>query len=221
MKKIIILLTLFICLCSNLWASAAGNVRSGNKHYKKGDYEKSLENFRQAQISQPNNPIINFNIGNALYKSENADEAGVQFQKALNSKDTKLRSKTYYNLGNAAYAKQKTDEAIDYYKKALELNPNDWDAKYNIEFILNQKANPSQNKKDEDKQDKDKKDKKDKTSNEKSAKKSGKIEDKKDKSGMSKEDAQRILQVFDEQDKNSAQKRKMAVPQIPKTDEDW
>jgi hypothetical protein len=38
---------------------------------------------------------------------------------------------------------------------------------------------------------------------------------------MSKEDAQRILQVYGEQDRESAKRRKMAMPQIPKTDEDW
>ena len=120
------------------------------------------------------------------------------------------KSRVYYNLGNNAYRQQKTDEALQYYKKALSANPRDIDAKYNIEFISAAKKNKDKQK-DKDKQDeKNKKPGKDMT---------GKPDEK--KSGMSKEDARRILQYYNESDKNAAKKRKMPVPAAGKTDEDW
>jgi hypothetical protein len=38
---------------------------------------------------------------------------------------------------------------------------------------------------------------------------------------MSKEDAKRILQSFNDSDKNSLKKQRAAQPPMPKTDEDW
>jgi Ca-activated chloride channel family protein len=218
MNKILIALIMMLSV-SNLWASTSGKVRSGNRYCKKGAYEKSLEKYREAQISAPDSTVVQYNIGNALYKTDQFDVATAEYQKALASKDRRLRSIAYYNLGNAAFKSEKTDEALDYYKKALDLNPNDLDAKYNIEYILSQKAQNQKN--DKNKNSKDKKDQKQDKDKQQAAGAQGDQKDNKNKSGMSKEDAQRILQVYGEQDRESAKRRKMAMPQIPKTDEDW
>jgi Ca-activated chloride channel homolog len=214
-KYLIFLLPLLICP-QNVLATAYGNVLSGNNLYKKSEYDKSLDKYREAQIASPDNPIVYYNIGDALHKTGSYDESNTEFTKALNTKDKLLRSKVYYNMGNNAFAQQKPEEAINNYKKCLELNPRDMDAKYNLEYLLNYKNMPKQQKNDKnDKNGKDKNKKQDA-----SAAKPG-DKNKKDKNSMSKEDAQRILQYYNDQEKRGADKRKMKNPEPPKTDEDW
>jgi Ca-activated chloride channel homolog len=223
MKKYLLLVLLAIICAQDIWASAYGKVSAGNSLYKKGQYDKSLDKYREAQISSPDNPVVYFNIGDALHKIGDNEAAEGEFTKALGSKDKLLRSKAYYNLGNSAFARQKPDEALNFYKKCLELNPKDMDAKYNIEFILNRKNTPQSKKNDKnDKNSKDK-DKKQGAASSKENDKDNKDKDKneKKKNSMSKEDAQRILQYYNDQERNSAQKRKMKNPALPKVDEDW
>jgi len=223
MKKYLFLLLLALTCHQNAWASAYGDVSSGNSLYKKGEYDKSLDKYRDAQMAAPDNPAVYFNMGDAQTKSGDMEGANSDYTKALNSKDKLLRSKAYYNLGNVAFSKEKPDEALADYKKCLELNPNDMDAKYNIEYLLTQKNTPKQNK--NNKNDKNDKNNKDKNQQKAGAKGNDKDKDKQDKdkskSGMSKEDAQRILQYYNDQEKQSADKRKMKTPEQPKTDEDW
>jgi tetratricopeptide (TPR) repeat protein len=200
----------------SLFASAYGKVNSGNSLYKQNQYDESLDKYREAQIASPDNPIVYYNIGDALHKTGKYDESNSEYSKVLGSKNKLLRSKAYYNMGNNAFAQDKRDEALDYYKKCLELNPRDMDAKYNIEYILNQNNQPKQKQKNKDgKNDKNNK-------NEKQQSKDNNDKNDKDKkTSMSKEDAQRILQYYEEQEKNGANKRKMKTPEQPKTDQDW
>jgi Ca-activated chloride channel family protein len=222
----ILSLLLLLLSTGSAHASAYGDVSSGNSLYKKGEYDKSLDKYRDAQMAAPNNPAVYFNMGDAQTKAGDMEGANSDYTKALSSKDKLLRSKAYYNLGNVAFSKEKPDEALADYKKCLELNPNDMDAKYNIEYLLTQKNAPKQNKNDKnDKNDKNNKDNKQQKAGAKGNDKDNKDKDKQDKdkskSGMSKEDAQRILQYYNDQEKQSADKRKMKTPEQPKTDEDW
>jgi tetratricopeptide (TPR) repeat protein len=225
MKTKLFLLIIFLLSAQNLWAGAYLSVSSGNRHYKKSEYDKSLDKYREAQISSPDDPVIRFNIGDALNKTGDIEGSDAEFSKALNAKDRSLRSKAYYNLGNNAVSRQKLEEALDYYKKCLDLNPGDMDAKYNIEYITQQKNQPQnkQNNKD-NKKDKDNKDNKDKQKQQSPGKdkdKSEKNNQQDNKNSMSKEDAQRILQYYNDQEKKSAEKRKMNKPELPKVEEDW
>jgi|AGTN01.1.fsa_nt_gi Tfp pilus assembly protein PilF len=222
MKRIIILL-LSLALAAPLFASASGKVRAGNRLYKKARYDRSLEQYREAEISSPQNPVIRFNIGDALYKTGDFEASSNEFRRALASRDPRVRGAAYYNLGNAAFRADKTDEALEYYKKALAVNPNDMDAKYNIEYILHQKNDPQKQKGAKD--EKNGTDKKDQQKNGREGKENG--PDKQNaggndkKQGISKEDAERIMQYYNDSDKNAARKRKMAPPQLPKVEEDW
>ena len=225
MKRLIALIIILI-LPLSAFCSTRSKINSGNSSYKKGEYDKALEKYRDAEISDPNSPVVPYNMGAANYKLDNYDEAVSDFRKAIASKDKTIAGRAYYNLGNAAFKQNKTDEAVDYYKKALELNPKDEDAKYNLEYLLYQPKQKQQQDKDKNKQDKDKKDKEKQKKN--GDGKEGKDKDKQQqqkqqqkKGAMSKEDAERILNSYGEQDRNSAQKRKMQQPLIPKTDKDW
>ncbi|MBN1823451.1 MAG: tetratricopeptide repeat protein [Endomicrobiales bacterium] len=204
------------------YASASGKVRTGNKHYKKGAYEDSLHKYREAEMSSPNNPVVQYNLGDALYKLGDHDEAEGAYNRALSAKNAKMRARTYYNLGNNAVRQEKYEDAVEYYKRALDYDPDDVDTKYNLELLLSKKYQQGQ-KSDKNKNGKNR----DKSGKQDNANKDGKDNNDKNGSGqeqkdeMSKEDAERILQYYNEADRNSAEKRKMKTPRMPKTDEDW
>lgn len=230
-KTIIFFIFFFICMPAGAFGSAAKEVRTGNRYYDKQLFDEAIKHYRSAQIKAPGSAEIHFNAGDAHHRQQDFGAAEAEYNRALSSKDRILRGNAYYNLGNNAYRQEKIDEAMEYYKKALDMNPDDMDAKYNIEYILYQ--DKSQTKKDDkNKKDNSKKDKKkDKGQQQKEQGSQGRDKDKqdkqeqqeagKDKTGMSKEDAQRILQYFNDEEKNNAQKRKMMMPQIPKVEEDW
>ena len=225
MRKLMIIIAIFALCAPRVFATAYGKVNSGNRLFKKGQYEKAVEKYRDAQIAAPSEEAINYNIGNALQKGGEYEKAQSEYEKVLSTKDLRLKEKTLYNLGNNSVMQQKTDDAIDYYKKALDVNPNDINAKYNIEFLRFIKANPSVAKnpaerKDGKGQKAQGKEQKGKEGKEEKGKQEGLKEEQK-KGEMSKEDAERILQYYNDAEKQAAEKRKMRTPRIPRTDEDW
>ncbi|MFQ6114648.1 MAG: tetratricopeptide repeat protein [bacterium] len=136
MQKLIFLL--FLNLIFSIAAYPQGGhkqVSEGNELFTEEKYDKANNKYRDALIENPESPIIHFNIGDVLYKKRNYEEAVKSYQKTLSSDDVLLQSKSYYNMGNTLYKMGKLPESILMYKKALELNPNDEDAKYNLEYV--------------------------------------------------------------------------------------
>jgi len=72
-----------------------------------------------------------------LYKQKKYEEAQEEYLMALSTEDAQLQSQIFYNVGNCQYRLDKLVESIDSYKKSLEINPDDIDAKYNLEFVRN------------------------------------------------------------------------------------
>jgi len=119
-------------------------VKEGNRLYAEEKYDEANNKYRDALIENPESPIVHFNIGDALYKKNNYEEARKSFEKATSSDDILVQSKSYYNVGNALYRLGKLPESILMYKKALELNPDDEDAKYNLEYVRAKLKNEAQ-----------------------------------------------------------------------------
>lgn len=143
-------------------------IAHGNELYKKQDYNKAAEQYQQATQANSKNPKAQYNLGNAWYKTKKLEEAEGAFNTAAESyKEPLLKSKSYYNKGVALTRQTKLQESIDAYKQSLRLNPNDREARENLQKALNelkkqqQQQNNNQDKKDnnEDKQKKPKEEK--------------------------------------------------------------
>lgn len=81
----------------------AGPLQEGYKFYRQGQYEKALELFAKAQLADPQNSEILYNVGNAYYKNSNFAAAAQHYAQALEQADPQLKAKLLYNLGNSAY----------------------------------------------------------------------------------------------------------------------
>ena len=114
-----------------------GKVKQGNGLYQEKKYDAARNRYQDALLDAPGSPVIQFNLGDAAYQMKSYDKALESFQKTLSVKDAGIQSQAYYNIGNALYRTNKWPEAIAAYQEALKLNPDDQDAKYNLEYVRN------------------------------------------------------------------------------------
>ena len=149
-RQVLVFLGIFIFMILNsAYAdSKFKNVREGNKMFKQGDYASSAKEYEEALQKDPESDIVHFNLGTALYKKEDYDQALEHLQQALLSDQASIRQKAHYNLGNTfyqsglKYEQGHLENAISFleksvveYQRALELNPKDSDAKDNVDFV--------------------------------------------------------------------------------------
>ena len=78
-------------------------VTQGRQAYAKGDYAAAVEAFGKAQELAPESPEVGYNLGAALYKRGDLDEAKEQFLKALSIQQRGLEANAKFNLGNVCY----------------------------------------------------------------------------------------------------------------------
>jgi Ca-activated chloride channel family protein len=213
-------------------------IHEGNKQYENKNYSDAEKNYSRALNKNKNSYKGSFNLGDSYYKQGKYNEAAEQFQSLTHtatSKDT--LSKAYHNLGNALLKSKKYQECVDAYKNALKNNPNDDDTRYNLSYAQqmlrqqqqqqkknqdkkddkkNNKDKKDQDKKDKDKKDQDKKDKQDKD-------KQNQDKQKQQQNQISKDDAQRLLDALQNDEKNLQDKMKKAKVKGAKTeiDKDW
>ena len=100
-----------------------------------GAYDQALRGFADHQTERPDDPELSLNVGAAHYKLSDFEAADGQFYRAAAIGDDELRAQAFYNLGNSAYRQGQLEDAVDFYMASLEANPDDLDAKFNLEFV--------------------------------------------------------------------------------------
>jgi Ca-activated chloride channel homolog len=215
MNKIIIfcLLSLFALSPGAFALPFRSDLNRGNDLYKKGDYPQAGQVYNKILQKKANDQKAKFNLGDSLYKEGEYKESQTVFEE-LSKKaiDKNLRHASYYNLGNSFFKQEDYKSAIGAYEEALKIDPKDKDAQFNLALAKKMLTMP--------KQQKDKQQNKDQNKKQKPDDKSGKKDQDKDKEGkqnqqkqpkpgqMSKEDAMRILNALDDQEKHKTQKTK-------------
>jgi len=203
-------------------------VKQGNELYQQKKYKDAEADYRKA-VTMKQNAEGNFNLGDALFKQKQFDKAQEQFTKLGESKNKTIAAGAYHNLGNTFMENKKLEESIDAYKKSLINNPKDEETRYNLAYAQdklkkqqqqdknnkNNKNNKDKNKdkKDQDKKDQDKKDKDKKDQDKKDQDKQNQDQQKKDQQKpqpikISKEDAQRMLDALNQNEKETQDKLK-------------
>jgi Ca-activated chloride channel homolog len=132
---------LIICLAiSRLAAESAADL------YRHGDFQGALEKFKEQLKSDASSPELNLGAGNAAYRLKKFDEAFEAYAKALTSDDLTLREHAYYNAGNSLFLQGNDTEEIEeqltryydaryQYHQALDLNPQDDQARKNLQLL--------------------------------------------------------------------------------------
>jgi Ca-activated chloride channel family protein len=198
-------------------------IRQGNRSFEKSKFSESEISYRKATDKNKNFPDAVFNTGDALYKQNKFEEAGKQFlENASMNDDPMKKSAAMFNLGNSLLKSDKLEESIEAYKGSLKLKPESPEAKYNLAYAQDmlkkkkeQQQQQQQNKdKQDQKKDQDKKDKNDKKDENKDEQKNNKQnQDQKqqqEQQGVSKDDAERLLNALANEEKNVQEKVKLA-----------
>jgi tetratricopeptide (TPR) repeat protein len=211
MRSLITLFLLFVVSIVNA-QPAQKLVRSGNTKYKDGHFKNAEIDYRKALTKSPNSQKAAFNLGNSLYKQQNFEEAAAQYLKIGQNENKEVpKANVYYNLGNSLLENKKYKESIDAYKMALRQNPKDEDTRYNLSYAmtkLQQQQKQEQNKKQQQKQEQQQQKQE---------------QQPQPKPNMSKQDANRMLNAMNNNEKRTLDKtkNKQNVPTQNMPEKDW
>ena len=214
-------LLLAIISVSAVRAQQANNlIRKGNEAYKKQDFDKAAQAYQGALDKQPASDIGQYNLANALYKGKKMDEATSAYDKvAKNTKDRSFQQKAYYNEGVTLQQQQKLPECIDAYKQALRLNPEDQDARFNLQKALEQQKQQQQQQQQQQKKQQQKP--KQQQKQQQQQQKQQQQQQQQPQSKLTKQQAEQLLKAMEQKEKDLQEKmeKNHGNPQQP--EKDW
>lgn len=115
-----------------------GDLQKGNDYYRIGQFDLAERYYRAALEADPGNTTARYNLGNALYHQRKfKDAVAVLDENAkVPTAGPQVRSASHYNKG-VVYTKQKDlQNSIDAYKDALRIDPDDRQARENLQKAL-------------------------------------------------------------------------------------
>ena len=184
--------------------------RKAERHFRKNNFEQALKHYENARLRAPDNPALDYNIGNVFHMDNRFQEAVDEYSKAIPRSQPVLKEMTNYNMGNTFYRMGDMNRAIESYINALLENPDDHDAKHNVEMAL--RMIEQQKQKQQQRQDKQEKKEEEKEEQQREEKEEGKSEEREQpqpKEGeLSKEQAERILDALNEQERKERKELK-------------
>lgn len=210
-------------------------IRSGNKQFEQGKYPEAEVTYMRALEKTPFSYEANFNLSDVRYKQERYEEAEQIFQQLaemqvpegmenlgpITGTDPASRARAYYNLGNSLFQQRKLEPALEAYKNSLRLNPSDQEAKFNLAYtkkLLDKDKNGGgggggqnnqndQNKNQDNQQNNpDNKDNNDQNKQNPDKNDQQKNPDKQNQGGMSKEEAEQLLDAVQNSEDNTREK---------------
>lgn len=201
-------------------------IREGNELFKEKRYAEAEAAFKKALQENGNSPIAKFNLATTYLKQVNLNdttqngllsETQQLLKETASIADPKLASKAYYDLGNIFYNQKNYAQSIAMYKDALRRNPDDDQSRQNLRLAQKQLQNQQNQQQNQDNKQDNKDQQKQNQDQNKEKNKNGQDQQKPDnqqqkqpqqppKNGMSKENAEQILQTMQNEEKNTQDK---------------
>ncbi len=227
-KRKVNLTSVFLILFLSPFATSSAQnedvlIKKGNEAYNKKLYEVARDEYKKAAEKNPVNQKAQYNLGNALYKTEKPEDAILAYDAAIqNSKLPIEKSGAYYNKGVVLQNNKKLPECIEAYKNSLRLNPADEDARLNLQKALQQQKQQQQKDKENKEQDKPKDDPKKKDQPKQPDNNNNNDLPKPQPSKMTKKEAEEKLKALLQQEKKLQDKlRKVGAASPEKPEKDW
>jgi tetratricopeptide (TPR) repeat protein len=198
-------------------------IRQGNKEYNDMAYEESEIQYRKALEKDLSSYEGNFNLGDALYKQEKYEDASRKFTGLTGTETDKNElARIYHNLGNSFLQSGRIEESIEAYKNALRINPEDYETKHNLAWAMNllrqqqqqQQQQPDQNQDNQEQQQDQQEQQQQEQQQQDQEQQEQQEEQQKDK--ISEEDAQRILEALQQDEKQLQEKLKKQMARTKK-----
>ena len=206
-------------------------VHGGNDEYAEGKYTDAEVQYRKALEKEAELVQGHFNLGNALHKQGKHEEAVRQYEQAIGrAVDTGTKANGYYNIGNSFLSQQQYQEAIRAYVEGLKLKPDDVDAKHNLSYaldMLKQQEQQQQQQQNKDKKQQDQQNQDNQNQQQQQQKqdqpppKEKQPQPQQQQRQMSKEQAERILDVLKNSERDIQKKLRVRQAVRPRGDKDW
>jgi Ca-activated chloride channel family protein len=133
-----------LALAGEARASVGTSMRRGLALEREKKYDEAIKAYQEALVLEPDNVRIHYDLARALYERQQLPEAADHFQLGALTRSRTLRARTLYNLGDTEYRQHQLDRAIAAYTLALVQQPDDAEAKQNLEYCLKIKAEQKQ-----------------------------------------------------------------------------
>ncbi len=120
-------------------------------HFRKGPKTMDAHKiFSKLLPKAPQNPEIFYNLAYTSHQLQRYDQAETLGVHSVKNLKKSAQFKAWYNLGNTEYQQEHYEKAIESYRQSLSLNPNNLDAKHNLELatyqLLKKKPKPPEHK---------------------------------------------------------------------------
>lgn len=178
-------------------------IREGNKLYKEGNFEAAAGNY-QAAAGKSDDFIAQLNLGNALFRMKKPAESVAAYDRALQkAASPKDKAEIFFNKGVVLQMNNQLPECIEAYKQVLKIDPEDEEARQNLQKAL-KKQKQNQQKQQQQKN----------NNNNQNRNKS--------QSKMSRQDAEEKLKALQQQERNLHDKLKKGDPEpVNRPEKDW
>lgn len=136
MKKILLTIAV-LSFFTGFAQTANDHIRNGNELYRSGQYVQAADAYSRALHLEPGNSVARNNYASALYKAGQQVEAAQHFgELAASARTRQMQARSYYNRGVILSAQKNIEESIEAYKNALRRDPNDVQARENLQKAL-------------------------------------------------------------------------------------
>lgn len=214
-----------ICLLAGLLSDLQAQeerrfIRQGTEQYNQGNFLESENEYWRALDKNNNSFEARFNVAATLFKQEKFEEAIKQLQ-ALSAQTTDKQQlgQIYHNIGNSYLGLKDIDKGIEAYKTALKNNPLDDETRYNL--IAAMKMKQQQDQQDQQQQEQQQQ----QQEQEQQQNQQDQQQDQQQQpqqQGISRENAERILQAMEQDEKELQEKmNKKKEAQPVKIEKNW
>lgn len=242
MRKLVLICLSLLLLTPLYGQNERKAIREGVKAYEEGKYADAEVEFRKAESFNSDSYEAEFNTGTALYGQEKYEETIKQYETLLTAtEDAEKEAEIWHNIGNSLLEAQQYGPSIEAYKNSLRRAPDDDDTRYNLAYAK-QKLREQQEQERQEEQNKDQQqdqgeDEKENQQNEDQQQDQGQDQQEQDSDQqqddnqeqqnapreISREDAERMLQAIQQQEKEVKEKvdKEKAAASKVKTEKDW
>lgn len=185
------------------------HVRRGVALLEQERFAEAEAEFRSALQLKPSSFEAAYNLGTALFRQEKYDEALQQLQATTPfANDDKQRlASLFHNLGNSYLFGQNIDQSIEAYKQALRHNPLDDETRYNLIAAMKLKdEQEEQEEEQQDQQEQEQQEQEQEQEQQEQEQQDQQQQQQQESEGISRENAERLLQALEEDEKELLEK---------------
>ena len=207
-----------------VWLMACGPTpsqvnNSGHGPYQSGDYAAALEAYQLVLERSPESGEPYYNSGNVSYRMEEYQQSLDIYDESLRFAEGELRARGFFNRGNASFQREEFTTAVEAYKEVLRMNPDDGDAKHNLELALRQYPPQEQ---DEEQEEEQQEEEEEEEEDEEEQEQDEEQEDQEQDQPLTVEQARQILESVGESAQTLQQRRgQVLVSPKPPSEFDW